>query len=336
MAPPISFSVVTPTFNRRQSLARLLSGLAEQNYPANDFEVILVDDGSTDDTVEFLEGLQTPFTLRVVEQSHGGPAQARNAGVACARGEIVLFLDDDVFPQPDLLTLHARCHRTTPGVVVIGPMLPPDPWPRPAWVRWEEEKLERQYQAMMSGLYRCTARQFYTANASLTRTLFLEVGGFDTGFTRAEDVELGYRLRDAGAQFVFEPRAGVLHFASRTFAAWRRTPYQYGRYDVIMGRDKRNEALRLAARDFQQRHRLGRVLAQVSAGRPRLGRAIVSVLGVGASVADRIGVYRGASAALSGIFHVLYWQGVCDELGGRAVFRRWLAHSTGALEGATR
>ena len=72
-----------------------------------------------------------------------------------------------------------------------------------AWIRWEEEMLEVQYQAMLSGEYPCTPRQFYTANASLSRDRFLEVGGFDGTFKRAEDVEMAYRMRDRGASFVF-------------------------------------------------------------------------------------------------------------------------------------
>jgi GT2 family glycosyltransferase len=325
-----SITVVTPTFNRRPSLARLLDGLSQQTYPMEQFEVVVVDDGSTDDTLAYLRGRQTPFALRIVQQSHRGPGPARNLGVLQASGEIVLFLDDDVVPAPTLVERHSRCHQANPGAVVIGAMLPPSDWPRPAWVRWEEEKLERQYQAMLEGKHACTARQFYTANASLRRIPFLEAGGFDPFFARAEDVELGYRLRECGARFVFDPHAAVRHFASRSFAAWRRTPYQYGRYDVIMHRDKRHGTLRTAAGDFHRRHWLGRLLARLAVGRPPLVNSAVLVLSLSALAADRLGARRCASAALSGIFNLLYWHGVSDELGGRAVFQRWLAQSVAA------
>ena len=320
-----SITVVTPTFNRRSSLARLLDGLSQQTYPMEQFEVVVVDDGSTDDTLAYLRGRQTPFALRIVQQSHRGPGSARNLGVSQARGDVVLFLDDDVVPAPNLVERHSCGHQANPAAVVIGPMLPPPDWLRPAWVRWEEEKLERQYQAMREGKHACTARQFYTANASLRRTPFLEAGGFDPCFARAEDVELGYRLQEHGARFVFDPHAVVRHFASRSFAAWRRTPYQYGRYDVIMHRDKQHGTLRTAAGDFHRRHWLGRLLARLAAGRPPLVHSAVLVLSLSALAADRLGARRCASAALSGIFNLLYWHGVSDELGGRAVFRRWLA-----------
>ena len=325
-----TISIITPTYNRRESLLRLLDGLMQQTLPAERFEVIVVDDGSTDGTPHVLRQLATPFALRVFEQPHDGPATARNLGVERARGELVLFLDDDVLPDADLLERHAAIHAANPDTVVIGPMQPPAGWQRPAWVRWEEDKLERQYQAMLNGDFACTARQFYTADASLSRSLFLQAGGFDPSFKRAEDVELGYRLRDHGARFIFAPEARVQHFAARSFAAWRRIPYQYGKYDVIMGRDKQNEALSVAAHDFDSRHWLGRLLARVSVGRPRLVKTTVACLALGVRVADRVGAARAASLELSAIFNLLYWQGVCEELGGHTAFWQWLRRA-GAL-----
>ena len=322
-----SVSVVTPTFDRCANLARLLDGLGLQTYPADRFEVVVVDDGSTDETVSYLHGRRTRFALRIVQQAHRGPAAARNLGVEHARGDIVLFLDDDVVPARDLLERHVGRHRANPDLVVVGPMLPPPDWPRSVWVRWEEEKLARQYQAMLDGLYPCTPRQFYTGNASLRRARFVDAGGFDPSFARAEDVELGYRLHNGRARFVFDPHATVQHFASRSFAAWQRTPYQYGRYDVIMGRDKRYDTLAAAAAHFPRRHWLGRLLARVAVGRPRLVKSAVLVLGRSALAADRLGARRCASAALSGVFNLLYWHGVSDELGGRAAFGRWLART---------
>src|SRR5262249_32922828 len=155
---------------------------------------------------------------------------------------------------------HAAAHAREPNAVVIGPMSPPGEWPRPIWVRWEEHKLESQYQAMAEGLWQCSARQFYTGNASVPRDTFLAAGGFDTTFKRAEDVELGYRMHARGARFVFDRNAEVLHFASRTFKSWCRTPYQYGRYDVVMQRDKGQYTLDWATQEFHSRNGLNKIL----------------------------------------------------------------------------
>src|SRR5262245_53142880 len=127
-------SVVVPTYNRAASLRRLLNALEGQTYPVERFEVVVVDDGSTDGTREAVRRMHMSFTLRLVEQAHGGPSAARNRGVQAAIGELIVFVDDDVVPAPDLLDEHARSHALGSDLVVIGPMSPPKNWQRPAWV----------------------------------------------------------------------------------------------------------------------------------------------------------------------------------------------------------
>ena len=311
-------SIVVPTYNRKASLRRLLAAVERQTYPVGEFEVIVVDDGSSDGTREEVRRLQLPFELRLIEQEHAGPAAARNLGVERARGELIVFLDDDVVPVPDLLAEHARTHELRSDLVVIGPMSPPINWHRPAWVRWEEDLLQIQYRDMVAGKYPCTPRQLYTANASTRREQFLAVGGFDTTFQRAEDVELGYRLRDAGARFTFNPRADVMHYASRSFDAWLRTPHQYGRYDVAMARDKGQQTLQWATYEFHSRNPLTRALVKMCVGRPRLVAGARALLRGVVSAADAVGVGpRWTGYILSGIFNLMYWQGAAEELGGR-------------------
>jgi len=322
-APTVS--VVVPTYNRRAGLFRLLTALARQSYPASNFEVIVVDDGSTDSTPALLDGHEPPFALVAVTQPNRGPAAARNRGVEHARGRLLVFLDDDVEPHPDLLAAHVAIHGDSTHRVVVGPMSPPRRWSRPAWVRWEERQLQKQYDAMLAGEYPCTPRQFYTGNASLGRDLFRASGGFDQQFKRAEDVELAWRLANAGAEFVFEPRADVLHFASRSFDSWQRTPYQYGRYDVVMEREKGAPTLGLAATEFHRRHGLNRRLARLCVGHAARRRLVILALTAAAVAADALRLERAASLALSGIFNVLYWQGATDELGGADALWRAIA-----------
>jgi glycosyltransferase involved in cell wall biosynthesis len=327
----LRLSVVTPTYNRQASLERFLRSLDKQaSSTASAFEVLVVDDGSTDETLATIDGLQVSYQLRLLRQAHQGPAQARNLGVSEASGELILFLDDDVVAEPTLLAQHLQSHAEQPNAVVIGPMLaPPGDWHRSAWVRWEELQLDKQYRDMVRGRYRCSPRQFYTGNASLERARFLAAGGFDARFKRAEDVELAYRLRDDGAHFMFNPTAAVHHYAERSFASWCRTPYQYGRYDVHMHRDKGNEALRCAATEFRNRHLLTRALVRATVGHRARQRLALSALQGAAQAADRLGVHGPALFALSAVFNVLYWQGVTDELGRPDLVRASLA--AGAL-----
>jgi GT2 family glycosyltransferase len=293
---------------------------------------VVVDDGSADDTLEIVRNRRAKagYLLRLVEQSHAGPAAARNRGVEAAHGTLIVFLDDDVAPRPDLIEAHVMTHAAKANLVVTGPMSPPGDWPRPSWVRWEEQKLESQYRAMLEGQWECTARQFYTGNASVARDFFLAAGGFDTRFGRAEDVELGYRMHDLGARFVFNPRAEVLHFASRTFESWRRTPYQYGRYDVVMQRDKGQHTLEWAMSEFHSRNLLNRSLVKLCAGRRPISRALERMLTGIVRIADDLGARSLCEKALSAMFSVLYWQGVCDEFGDRRALWHAVAASARA------
>ncbi len=117
------------------------------------FEVVVVSDGSTDGTDEWLAGYAAPYALRPIGQPNGGPARARNRGIQEAGGEIIVFLDDDVEPVPEFLARHAAPHEAAALTVAIGPMLP-DParlWREPCWIAWEHAMLEKQYTAWRTG-----------------------------------------------------------------------------------------------------------------------------------------------------------------------------------------
>lgn len=310
-------SVVIPSYNRLASLKRLLIELERQTYPSDRFEVVVVDDGSRDGTVQMVRALDVPYTLRLIEQEHGGPSEARNRGAREAHGSAIVFIDDDVMPVPELIAEHVATRGDRTDLVVIGPMSPPRDWPRGVWVRWGEEMLQEQYRALLSGKWECSARQFYTANVSIPRDRFLEVGGFDVTYKRNEDVELAYRLHDRGMKFAFNPRADILHYADHSYEKWHRAAYSYGRYDVMMHRDKGLPALVSAEREFHGRNPLIRLLLRACVGRQALFLGASRLLTDAVNMTDRLGFDRPAMLALSGIFNLMYWQGVCQELGSR-------------------
>src|SRR5262245_31982511 len=204
IAEPLSFSVVTPTYRRRDSLRRVLDGLADQEWPRDALEVVVVSDGGDDGSVEMARDFPMPFPLRVLEQANQGPAAARNLGVANASHRFVLFLDDDVVPAPNLVAEHARAHGGRDDRVVLGPLLEPPARLQP-WVRWEARRLAEQYRAMEAGEWAPTPWQLYTGNASILAEHVRSAGGFDAAYRRAEDVELGFRLERLGCTFVFNP-----------------------------------------------------------------------------------------------------------------------------------
>lgn len=318
----IEVSIVVPTYNRRCSLQQTLFAVAQQDYPVTRFEVIVVADGCNDGTVELLQRLQStlPYRLRWIVQEQSGPAAARNAAIAAADGAIIAFLDDDVVPVAGWLSTHMAHHSTDDRAVVIGPLSPGGD-SRPAWVRWEDDSLQQQYRAMLSGVFRPTPRQFYTGNSSARRAWILRAGGFDIRLRRAEDVELAFRLQDLGLHFYFDPQAEGRHRSFRTYRSWQGIPRQYGHNDVVMGRDQgRVQLLFAAGQEFHRRRRGTRILARLCVGHPSLFNLTIGALGLVARSANRFDKYPASAAACSAIWNLAYWQGLCESLGGKTAF----------------
>lgn len=315
-------SVVLPTYNRLDRLKKVIHALENQTVPACDFELIVVSDGSSDGTNEFLKNYSGPLELLPILKENGGVATARNAGYLAASGQLILFIDDDVLPNPDLIDRHLAAHKhQADDVVVVGPMLTPPDFNMAPWVAWEQAMLEKQYNAMGSGAWEPTARQFYTGNTSLARQLLIDAGGFDSSFRRAEDVELAYRLDAQGIRFVFDPTAVGYHYAERSFESWLNIPYAYGRNDVIFCRDKRQLwILPTLYREFGERHVLIQLLVKGCLDRPGVQNAVIAAFKTIGRVASSLNLKRIDLLAYSAIFNVRYFQGVADEIGGAALF----------------
>jgi GT2 family glycosyltransferase len=326
-----NISVIVPTYNRLQRLKHVLVGLEQQSYPLDRFEVVIVSDGATDGTDQYLQTITTPLRLVAVTQPNCGVAAARNRGVEQASGDLLLFVDDDVVPAPHLIGEHLRSHALYDGnVVVLGPMLSPPNVRLQPWVHWEQSCLLEQYEAMRLDRWQPTARQFYTGNASLARRHVIDAGGFDLRFRRAEDVELAYRLADRGLRFVFNSNAIGYHYAERSFAAWAAASYAYGRNDVVFARDEgQHWLLQTVAREFYTRHPLVRWLVRVCLGRKLLAEltkmALRSMIGLG----EQANLTWISELACSAIFNLSYYQGFAEELGGR---RRFLSEISRALD----
>lgn len=324
--PPL-VSVVIPTYNRCERLAKVLTALAAQEGAVS-FEVVVVSDGSTDGTDEYLAFGRVPLPIIAARQPNQGPAAARNRGIDLASGDIVLFIDDDVVAAPQLLARHAagHCAAEHDDLVVIGPMLNPADFEMSPWVRYEQAMLQKQYDAMIAGEWAPTARQFYTGNASIRRAHLLAVGGFDPQFRRLEDVELAYRLDDRGLRWSFDPEAVGWHYAERSFDAWLATARAYGRNEVVFGRDHgRSGVLATMVKEYPTRHVLVRGLVRVGVGRPRLAALMNGAVRRAVSWRWFGRRPRLAQVSLSAAYNLSYYQGVADELGGARSLRDLLA-----------
>jgi len=319
-------SIVLPTFNRRPRLERVLAGLDRQTAASGSFEVVIVDDGSTDDTQAWLaESGRRAFNVTALRQSNAGPAKARNAGIAAARGEFLLFLDDDVEPTEELVAEHLRSHDVEQGIVVIGPLASLPHYEQP-WVAWEQAKLEAQYVSMLRGDWEPSFRQFWTGNASVAKAPVLACGGFDPSFLRGEDVELGRRLHQYGLGFRFNPKARGLHHAERSLAAWEAMHQSYGALEVqIFGGLGELDMIETLAQNYSRIHPATRWLVNRCMGSTRryaaAKQALHSLLELGAAFKMSIALDQACGA----LANLIYWNASAQALGearAKCVFQR--------------
>ena len=224
-----TFSIVVPTFGRPGALAGCLAAIERVDYPRGDFEVIVVDDG----TPEPVEASADGVALRVVRLPHGGPARARNRGVAVARGRYVAFTDDDCAPARDWLTaLEAALAGGAAAVAGRSSNALPD------------NTCASAGQALLDHLHRyynrdpADARFATSNNLAVERATLLSVGGFDESFRHAagEDRELVHRLRARGHRIAYEPRALVRHSHRQDLRAYWGQHYGYGAAAVLFRR----------------------------------------------------------------------------------------------------
>lgn len=203
-------SVVLPCWNARRTLRRALDALALQDVPTGTFEIVIVDDGSTDGSVDSVRGWEAPVPLRIVSQSNRGLAAARNTGVAAARASTVLFLDPDVFADPGLVRAHLQRHRPYEGNVAVQGRTIPDP-----------ASITTPFMRTTTLLPDLTVRRqenlspFHVVgrNFSVGKSALEGIGGFDETFTGYgfEDIEFAFRFRQAGGRILYEPEALGLH-----------------------------------------------------------------------------------------------------------------------------
>ena len=201
-APP-EVSVVVATHNRAERLEQLLAGLRAQTLSTGRFEVIVVNDGSTDATAEVLRREQAGGTLRLATLAHReprGPGGARNRGWPLARATVVAFTDDDCVPTPSWLeAMLARFHCD--GEPIVRGVTVPNPA--------EAHRLD-PYSKTVHITY--PSPHYETCNIAYPRSLLERVGGFDESFRVAgEDGDLGLRAAAAGGRPEFAPDAVVHH-----------------------------------------------------------------------------------------------------------------------------
>ncbi len=207
-------SVVIPTYNRKKTLQLCLAALAFQTLPGACFEVIVVDDGSTDDTETFCRTKAFPFgDLRYIRQDNAGAGAARRAGVAAAQSNLLLLLNDDSIAAPTLLAEHLGVHRRNPRErwAILGSFIPTEECNRHALSLWLQRSTFLFPQNALQPGQLCDAAHFVTCNLSVPRQAVLDAGSFDRAFRVGEDTELGIRLAAKGYRVKYHPVAQAWH-----------------------------------------------------------------------------------------------------------------------------
>jgi glycosyltransferase involved in cell wall biosynthesis len=224
------FSVIVPTYNRPQPLADCLGALARLDYPREQFEVIVVDDGGGTLANAITAGYADRLAVRWLRQAHAGPGIARNLGAGQARGEYLAFTDDDCAPCPDWLSALENRFARAPECLVGGATINGKP----------ANLYASASQLLIDYLYACffpvgsapKASAFATSNnMSLPIDRFRALGGFQPVLpsASAEDRDLCYRWQRAGYALCYAPEVRVVHQQQLTLSSFLRQHYTYGR-----------------------------------------------------------------------------------------------------------
>lgn len=221
-------SIVVPALNAGATINGCLQALARQSLPPSEYEVIVVDDGSSDSTRERV----VEYEAKLLTQGHQGPAVARNLGAAQARGEIVLFTDADCMPISDWIETMLAPFSDDQIAGAKG-----------VYRTRQKELVARFVQLEYEDKYDLMRKERYidfidTYSAAYRKEVFHNNGGFDPAFPRAsgEDVEFSYRLAERGYKMVFVPQAIVYHHHVDSLWNYLKRKFYVGYWRVLMYR----------------------------------------------------------------------------------------------------
>jgi glycosyltransferase involved in cell wall biosynthesis len=238
MSRPLKCSVIIPTYNRAPLLSHTLESLVRQSLPADEFEVLVVDDGSSDETSVMVEGFSTRLNLRYFFQEDEGwrTARARNVGIANAAADVCVFLDSGLLAHSGCLAAHVSSHEESPvPLAVCGYVYgfnvdnqDADVIAKTIDYSDPDGSIDRmtgnpEWLDVREGFYDIYTEEFHdlpapwiifwTCGVSAPTALARSVGGFDEAFRSwgGEDLDFGYRLFNAGAKFILNRQASAIH-----------------------------------------------------------------------------------------------------------------------------
>jgi peptidoglycan/xylan/chitin deacetylase (PgdA/CDA1 family) len=220
-------SIIIATYNRAERLRKCLEALCSQTQPPEDYEVVVVIDGSTDGTKEILAALDTPYALQVLWQSNQGQSAAFNRGIEAARANTLIFLDDDISPDPGFVAGHLQLHQERDRVIGIGQLSLSLPDQVEWFARSFANDWNRNYARLNSGEQHPTWLDCFCGNMSVPRAALVEAGGFAT-MPRCNDIELAYRFAQQGYSLVYVAEASGCQYQGKGLSELTRDAEQSG------------------------------------------------------------------------------------------------------------
>lgn len=231
-------SVVIPTYNRKEILLECLRALDSQTLLKDRYEVLVVDNGSTDGTQQMLQAGLNRYQMNIsfLNQPKRGPAAARNLGIQNARGDVLLLLGDDIIATKDLLAKHLEWHIRNPqeNLALLGLITWIKEKKITLFMEWLEEGVQFDYPNIRDEDY-TDYKHFYSSNVSLKKSFMTKYGIFDEDFPYAsyEDSDLAYRLQLCGLKIYYLADLIAYHDHYTSIAASFRRMVKVGRSSKI-------------------------------------------------------------------------------------------------------
>lgn len=234
-------AVVIPTHQRRDLVLDVVAALETQSAGAGSFEVAVVCDGCTDGTADALRRRPGSMPLAVIEQARSGAAVARNRGAASTSAPLLIFLDDDMIADRDLVRVHLDTHAARARAVVLG-AIPVHPRSRRSFLsEGLEGWADRRHRRLASPGEIPRFDDVLSGHVSIARDTFDALGGFDTRWTAGgsfggEDLEFGWRVLASGFEVVYASGAVAHQVYDKSFASLCRNIRHAAAADALLAR----------------------------------------------------------------------------------------------------
>lgn len=220
-------SVIIPAYNAEKMISACINSLINQECSSQEYEVIVVDDGSIDRTADIVKSFKN---VKLIQQKNQGPAAARNNGANHAKGDIILFTDSDCLLEENWIKEMTRPFKENPYIIGV----------KGIYKTKQKELASRFVQIEYEDKYDLLKNNEYidfvdTYSAAFKKDVFLEFGGYDTSFpvASAEDVELSFRMSTKGYKLVYNSRAIVYHIHPKSFLEYFKKKYKFAYWRML-------------------------------------------------------------------------------------------------------